>query len=159
MATGIIFYGYCWEQSNDPPPFDLDAVLEWESEHVRIELAALGFTFENYMAYSARIAEPGGTEAYGVYANGRRVAQEAIERELGASMSFHGSSDYPTPYLRAFGAKLWYTSGAAPIDLAILNSVDPAWKTALDRYLAIHGIEPPESTNQPGWWVTVNDEI
>lgn len=150
MARAVIFYGYSW-QSLEEFGFsmhDFHALYTWEEEQLE-QLAAAGRDGTDHRR---------GSDEW-------QAQQEAAERALGALMESHGGHDDDeprSPHLRAAAAPHWwadeYRRGDA-IDPAILSSIDPEWKTALDRYLAVHGIKPPEGPNQPGWWLLADGHI
>jgi hypothetical protein len=149
MARAEIFYGYSWES---PEEFgftadDFYALYAWEEEQIAKILIASGHDPDPELRTSEW-----------------RALERAAEEQLGASMSTHGGDDdtIVCPHLLASTAPHWWVHDYGrgdPIELSTLREIDPAWKPALDRYLAAHGIQPPQGENQPGWWVVANAHI
>ena len=149
MGKADIFYGYSWES---PEEFgfsedDFYALLTWQDERIEQLIAA------------------GRDERFGAPdPNERWRERSAATIALGAMMHNHGSDngDVVCPHLRACAAPEWWAehfSRGNPIELSKLRDIDPAWKAALDHYLAAHDIEPPQGENQPGWWVVTDDHV
>jgi hypothetical protein len=149
MGRAEIFYGYSWRS---PEEFgfstdDFHALYAWEEEQI-----------ENILVAGGHEPDPE------VQTSEWQALHDAAAKTLGASMENHGSDngDMVCPHLRAAAAPKWWADHFGrgnPIELSKLRDVDPAWKAALDRYLAAHGIEPPQGENQPGWWVVADDHI
>lgn len=153
-TDAILFYGYCWDEEadlmdriregDDNSSGWAEVILRRRGEHDPWDgyPAGEGLPYAEKRAMQTAWIEDNrpSIDAWG-------EARKAVEREHPVSLGHHCSGECSMPYLAAFSlcASRGYPKAVE------LPPVDPAWREALDAWLALFGIEKPQP--EPKWWL------
>jgi hypothetical protein len=147
----VIFYGYVFDpdQYYDNHP-DTEAVA-------KAILAESGIT-DPFDTFPEGADYRTWAEQHQAETDAYRDAWITVEAALPVGTGTHGSDAVATDYLYVTGSRR-NTPRTAPKAVPSADpmpvtgrQIDPAWKHALDQFLASQNITPPTGDNQPGWW-------
>jgi len=149
-AHATVFYGYCWhDEDDDGGVTEMFSEESWEA--VLARKRGHVSPYDDYpsstdydLAREWRAAHRSEIDAW-------HAATEAMSKVYAVLLDSHGFGCV-APHLLAFGSErnAEWSEGCELTEL----TVDPAWRVALDGWLAEFGIEPPQS--EPRWWLVAS---